>query len=255
MSDRPDDWILPENMARQASEGIGVYGAYSAYERGEDAGSIAAHAVVDDAYALRYARNLRALLARLGRPLRGNVLDAGCAIGTITNALGRCLGPDGRAFGLDLSQPAIRVARRRYPACTFEARSCDDLSAYPDGFFDLVHLREFYPFTRSDDASVHLRFLEAFLPKLGTGGAVAAVQVVNRKGLADTFEELSTGCRRPGYDHALRRIVAPLRLYRHTGDAAYRPGIYPIISLAALGIERARPGSLSFLYLFRRKAG
>ena len=79
----------------------------------------------------------------------GPILDVGCGIGTVTHAIRAACGPGTDCQGIDLSESAIRVARRRYADCAFRVASADDLGAFADGTFSLVHAREFYPFTRS----------------------------------------------------------------------------------------------------------
>lgn len=240
------------DLVNVVENGEGVWGFFDAVAEGADKGSVEPFAIVDDDYALAYARNLQRHLGALGAAPSGNLLDVGCALGTITNALNTVNEGDGVSWGLDVSSSATDLAAAQYPRCRFIASLADDLSVFDDGFFNLIHAREFYPFSRFADADYHTHFLTTFLPKLAPGGAVAAVQIVERQGLADSFLELSRRCRQLGYARALRRVVVPYRLYRHFGNAAYLPGVYGALSLLGRGLEAFRPGLVSYLYYFQK---
>jgi SAM-dependent methyltransferase len=45
----------------------------------------------------------------------GSVLDVGCGTGSTTLAVARVLGPQGRAIGVDISEPMLALARTRAP--------------------------------------------------------------------------------------------------------------------------------------------
>jgi len=240
-------------MAEQAVAGEGVFGAYDAFENGTDEKTIAAHGIVDDAYAQVYARNFCNLIRRNGAPLAGPILDVGCGIGTVTHAIRAACEPGTECQGIDLSA-AIRVARGRYAGCAFRVASADDLGAFADGAFSLIHAREFYPFTRSADAGMHARILAEFAAKLMPGGSVAAVQIVERAGLADGLAELAKQAPGLGFESVARRVMVPNRAYRRLGRAAYGPGLYAFISAVGGVCENLQPGRVSYAYLFRKAA-
>ena len=145
MTNPDPEWMLPDRMRGQAARGEGVFGAYDAFAAGTDARAIEHHAVVDDAYARLYAGNLLGHLRALGLRPDGPLLDAGCAIGTLTDALRAGLGEGSTADGIDLSETAIRVAETRYPCCRFAVLSADDLGRFPDRHFALIHARGVLP--------------------------------------------------------------------------------------------------------------
>ncbi len=248
------EWATPERMAEQAATGEGVFGAYEAFEKGTDEKTIGAHGIVDDAYALVYARNLVDLLRRQGASMAGPILDVGCGIGTVTNAIRTACGSGTDCQGIDLSASAIRVARRRYADCAFRAGSADDLGTFADGAFSLIHAREFYPFTRSADAGLHARFLAEFATKLMPGGSVAAVQIIGRAGLADSLAALAKQVPGLGFESAARRVMVPNRAYRRLGRTAYGAAFYEIVSAASATFESFRPGRASYVYLFSKAA-
>ena len=67
------------------------------------------------------------------------VLDVGCSSGYLVRLLAAAAGPSGSVTGLDPSEAALAYARRRAPAgASFTAGVAQDLSAFPDGTFDVV---------------------------------------------------------------------------------------------------------------------
>ena len=257
-------WVLPENLRKQEARdrakvdagdlNVGHCGAYYAYRAGIDKTLIETHAITDDAYALEYARNIVALLESMGADFGGNVLDAGCGIGFVTNALAK-VNSGGRTFGLDLSEDAIIAAADRYADCAFSAQSADELDNFEDGFFDTIHSREFYPFTRVDDGDLHARFLQAFAAKLKPGGAVLLQMITEPHGLCNTFGGLEDRLRGFGFDRIERKVVVPLRLFRKVGALAYAAPFYGGILLAGMVLERIKPGRVGYLYFLRKSPG
>lgn len=207
-----DEHYLPENLRKQESAGgaEGHTGAYRAYAEGGDRSLIQSHAVVEDSLAEAYARLARGVCRDLGHELGPDMLDAGCAVGTITDAFRR-LGF--RACGLDLSVKAIEAARRERPACEFLAESIDDEKVLTGRLFDVVHAREFYPFTRVSDPEVHARLLAGFARRLKPGGAAVVSQLVEPgKGLELTLPGLESRMAELGFARHLTAPLAPLKL-------------------------------------------
>jgi SAM-dependent methyltransferase len=250
-----EKWIEPAELKKQLvrdrqAVDSGVYDpygsdftAYYAYRKGISRDYIVPHAMVADRDALDYVLDVEKRLARLKLNLKGELLDVGCAIGTITNALAR-RNPGGRTSGLDISDDAIAVARAQYPHCSFHSQAADDPSVFPDGYFDLIHAREFYPFTRTDDLETHRRYLDHFLRKLKPRGIIVLSMVKRGKGFFTNYKELAAERRGEMLDlgeHPLmmktyRRMKLPLWL----GD----PLTY--ITNRLLGRET------SYLWVFRK---
>ncbi len=254
--------FLPEELRQQEKKarniidaggtGGGHLGAYYAYRTGANKGLIEPHGVIDDEYALGYARNIRALLKSMGHDAEADFfLDAGCGIGVITNAFA-ALNTSGRTFGLDLSEDGIAIARENYPACTFNAQSADELDNFEDNFFDVIHTREFYPFTRSNDDDFHLGFFRAFHTKLKSGGIVLVSTVTVPKGLCNTFDRLAGPLRDIGYDKFMKKIVVPMRLTKKLGVWPYAPPFYWSVVLAGHLLDRLHPGRVGLMYVVRK---
>jgi len=60
------------------------------------------------------------LLDRLDPQPGERVLDLGCGTGELTAEIGRAVGPEGEAVGIDQSAEMITSAREAHPECRFE---------------------------------------------------------------------------------------------------------------------------------------
>lgn len=243
------------SLAVQARDGIGVYGCYNEFEKSGDITVIESHNVTGDAYAFLYARNLLLQLGRIGIALKGRVLDAGCGIGTITHGLKRLMGDGDEVFGIDLSESAIRVAQSCYTDCSFRVQQATELDAFEDGSLDLIHAREFYPFTRTKNVDIHMEILSAFHRKLAPGGCAISVQIMEDEGLGQSLPHLREPCRELGFDRVRRHVMVPLRLYGRIGPRAHKGPFPALITLAGLTLEKFRPGTVSYLFEFRKGSG
>ena len=91
------------------------------------------------AFGGRRGRVYRRIVELSGAAPGDRVLDVGCSGGYLARLLAAAAGPSGSVTGLDPSEAAIAHARRRAPAgAAFVTGVAQDLSAFPDGSFDLV---------------------------------------------------------------------------------------------------------------------
>lgn len=54
-------------------------------------------------------------------------------------------------MGCDILEAAVTIARNKYPECKFQVFNGRNAASLGSERFDVVHMREFYPFTRSSD--------------------------------------------------------------------------------------------------------
>lgn len=95
--------------------------------------------VTSIAFGGRRRRVYRQVTALSGTGPGDRVLDVGCSSGYLTRLLAAAAGPTGAVTGLDPSEAAIAYARRRGPAGPeYVVGVAQDLSAFPDGTFDVV---------------------------------------------------------------------------------------------------------------------
>jgi ubiquinone/menaquinone biosynthesis C-methylase UbiE len=95
--------------------------------------------VTSIAFGGRRRRVYRRVVELSGTGPGDRVLDVGCSSGYLVRLLAAVAGPSGSVTGLDPSDAAIAYARRRAPVgASFTAGVAQDLSAFPDGTFDVV---------------------------------------------------------------------------------------------------------------------
>lgn len=105
---------------------------------------------------------------------RGKALDVACGCGYMTD----CLLTSGfDSIGFDISKEAIALAQENYPDISF---FCGDGTKPKDYFskpqFDLIHIREFHPFTRVDNFDFQIEIINQYLDVLNDNGLIVICQ-------------------------------------------------------------------------------
>jgi SAM-dependent methyltransferase len=133
--------------------------------------------LLDGHFVADATRELRDGLAETYRRYAGapvtSILDAGCGPGASSLALAR-LFPDAQVVGIDVEEPALRLAEhlaREEPRCRFEHQGLEDYS--PGRSFDLIQCRAVL-----EHVFDPRRGLERVLDLLGPGG-IAYVETPN----------------------------------------------------------------------------
>lgn len=228
------EWILPENLRKQEAKereevdlgkfnGLGDFGSYYGFRTGMNKKWIEPHAVFADKTASDYVESLDIYARSKGISLNGKIIDIGCAVGSITNALSS-KNPNGETSGLDISQDAIQYARTKYNKCKFYCRSADDLDVFPDNYFDVIHCSEFYPFTRTNDIDYQLKYLKLFYGKLREGGSLILRMVAPKsEGLCNSYRRIADEVKAIGYKSAIKRSM--LFKYKYPSKLLNRLGI------------------------------
>lgn len=242
--EKDEEWLLPENLRRQEKEEIakvdrgldasgGDFGSYYHLLKDQKDDWARLHAVIDGDEAELYAEQVAATVEAEGAlPKDLSLLDVGCGPGPITDALHRRFG--GSATGVDISESAIEYGRRRYSDCRFWATGVDESLVLPEKY-DVIHAREFYPFTRTGDLETHRRYLDILFRHLKDGGRVILALLNTRKSLAANADALAP---------ARRILVASDRFSRWLPLAAAR-------SLTWAG-QRLCGQPSRYFYLWRR---
>ena len=269
MIDKDSEWIFPENLKKQEKKARklidegkgntdhgGDFGSYYAYRKGINYDYIKPHACSNDHKALSYAKNLRAFLKSANLRLEGEILDVGCAIGTITNAidvLSKEKRGGGRTHGLDISEDGIEVARQKYQNCIFYEQSADDLSNFDDGSFDIIHCREFYPFTRTNDEKYHMKYLKLFYNKLKPHGFVILTMVSLDNGLVNTYEKLENRLKNIGYSDVKKNMKIPTTQYNKLfGQLLYKRPLYGLLKMVARTILTILRKRVKYFYILAK---
>jgi len=232
------EWILPENLKEQEKterakvdqgtfHGEGDFGSYYAYLKGLNLEFINSHAIINEHQVSEYVRHIRAILKEFNLRLEGNIIDLGCAIGTITSAING-VSKGGITYGLDISEDAITVAKTKYPNCIFIHRQADELDDFDDKYFDVIHAREFYPFSRTNDRDYQSEYLRLFHSKLKSGGYVVLVMFREKKGLCYTYEKLSGELMDIGYSIFEEKQMVSSKIFKLFGRLSYNKILYPL---------------------------
>lgn len=264
MIEKESEWILPENLKKQEErerkavengifDGGGDFGSYYAYFKGINYDFIKPHAVSDDQTAFKYAEHITFLLEKHNLKLEGNVIDIGCAIGTITNGISQ-FNKNGKTYGLDISEDSIQVAKKKYPNCIFSCQSADNLNNFDNEYFDVIHAKEFYPFTRTNDIQYHFKYLKLFGSKLKPRGFVVLQMVALDKGFCNTYKKLSQELSDIGYSPIKRYPMIPNRFVSLLGKLSYNKFFYPILILTSqILFWIIRRGRFGYLYILTKK--
>lgn len=101
------------------------------------------------------------------------ILDVGCGAGFITNALKKAH-PQAEVMGIDLALDGIEFAKESFKECSFMQIAVDE-KLNLNRTFDVVHVREFYPFTRIDDWDMMRDILKALLKHVSPGGTLIVI--------------------------------------------------------------------------------
>lgn len=247
-----EEWIRADNLKRREKEDIeevrkggdgsgGDFGSYYALLTGRNTEWVKAHAVSDENYLSSYARQLGRLLRDEGVERAGlRLLDVGCGPGLLTRTLARGL-PGCRARGIDISESAIEYGRRQHPDCRFDAVSVDGSMELGERF-DVVHAREFYPFTRTGDLEFHRTHVEALARHVDAAGVLVLTLLSAPKSLAGSAASLATALEAAGMTPFRRVILANARIPRW---------VPPAVARAATALFAGRRG-LTHFYVSRR---
>lgn len=264
MIEKESEWILPENLKKQQEherievengtfDGTGDFGSYYSYLLGINYEFVKPHAVSSDQTALENVIHVSFLLNKNNLKLEGNVIDIGCAIGTITNGINQ-LNKNGLTYGLDISEDSIKVAFNKYPNCIFHCQSADNLDNFDNRYFDVIHAKEFYPFTRTNDIHYHLKYLRLFHAKLSPQGFLLLHMVALDVGFCNTYKKLSKELSEIGYSSIIRYTMIPNKLFKIFGKYSYNDIFYRIFLLIfQLFFWVTRRGGFNYLYILTKK--
>ncbi len=208
---------------------------------------------LDEERADEYVRNLQAFLLLNGWRLGGNIIDVGCSVGTITNAIDK-VNAGGQTTGLDFSADAIEYARKHYPKVKWYAQSADDMSNFPADSFDIIHAREFYPLDRTNDLEHHLHYIKTFHSKLKPGGMLILDLRNLKECFSNTYKKLAPNLAEIGYLPVIKKQVIRHAFFKIFGEKSYNVSLLNLLlRLISTIISHLTRIKLNYFYIYIKK--
>lgn len=134
------------------------------------------------------------------------LFDVGCGLGFISNEIAKNLGYN-NVYCADPSPSTKDFINLEFPELNFIY--CD-IANIPDkfnGFFDIVYLREVYPFTRTNNIEIHKKLLKKLFAITKKNGMVILEQIKTENNIFNNLKKLD-------YEYNIKRII-PNRLLKN----------------------------------------
>ena len=173
------DWWSVKNLKKMESKSLGVedldeleaYGDFGSYRRvllGDDIkrSMLASHNSLESRYTVLYCHRL----LKVSVDNISSILDVGCGMGYTANELTK-LYTNAKVVAVDISSDAIKYGQKNFPRVDFVCQAVDPEGS-TIGDFDFIYAIEFYPFTRTGDLNVHVKYVRYLLSQLNAGGSL-----------------------------------------------------------------------------------
>ena len=135
-----------------------------------------------------------------------NLFDVGCGLGFITNEIAKNLGYK-NVYCSDPSPSAKDFIKLEFPNLNFIYSDIENIPDEFNNFFDIVYLREVYPFTRNNDIELHKKLLKRLFAITKKNGLVVLEQIKGEKNIFNNLKKLD-------YEHSIKRLI-PKRLLKN----------------------------------------
>lgn len=205
MTNDEGEWWSPESLAareREVRTGStsdsadlrNDFASYRALASGLDpqASGLHQHNEVERWRIDTVCRDYEAIIRRKLRYSPKRIADLGCGAGFTTDGLHRTW-PDATVTGFDVSHDAIDYARKRWTACTFVEGAIVTDGTLDGAPYDVILCQEFYPFSRTSNASVHTTWLQLLRGSLSHRGvALILVWSGTRNSINDSYRTIQS---------------------------------------------------------------
>ena len=135
-----------------------------------------------------YATRLEIFINSFLRRHSVDFLDCGCGLGYIARELSKL--SKHNVYYCDPSDSVKKIHNKIFPKENFFQSDIENLNNYKNRF-DLIYLREVYPFTRSDNYKNQKKLIKILNNKLNTNGLLIFEQIKNKEDLFDNLSRLS----------------------------------------------------------------
>jgi 2-polyprenyl-3-methyl-5-hydroxy-6-metoxy-1,4-benzoquinol methylase len=123
---------------------------------------IDSHTQIKDAF--YFANRLEKYIKNYFKLTSVRILDCGCGLGYITRELDNVNEFD--VYGADPSISAKKISKKLFQDNNFINCEIKNIPKKYNNFFDIIYLREVYPFTRQNDLKLHKKLLSVLFKKM-----------------------------------------------------------------------------------------
>ena len=107
-----------------------------------------------------------------------NILDVGCGLGFTASAL-KNVYKSANVTGIDISKDAIEFAKKKFPECDFYCNAIDPNDTKQHLPYDLITAFEFYPFSRTENMSDHIAYINHLTKNMPEQSCLVIFQLWN----------------------------------------------------------------------------
>ena len=135
-----------------------------------------------------YAKRLEIFISSYLRRHSIDFLDCGCGLGFISRELSKLT--KHKIYYCDPSDSVKKIHDKIFPSENFFQSDIENLNNHKKKF-DLIYLREVYPFTRNNNYKNQEKLIKVLNDKLNINGLLIFEQIKNKKDLFDNLSKLS----------------------------------------------------------------
>ena len=129
-----------------------------------------------------------AQIIRRRRATFARVLDVGSGLGFVTAELAKQF-RESVVSGLEMSKDGVDLANESFPHLEFQCLAWEPTTRLSKKY-DLIHCREFYPFTRTSSVEFCLNYLRSFSENLLEGGILAVTLIDKPESLYEVLPKV-----------------------------------------------------------------
>ena len=175
--EKDSQWILAKNLSKfeklQTTGELDAgsdFGSYRLLNLGKGNNQIEAHCTVGKASVL-YVKFLKSVFLKYFINFNNlKIADLGCGPGFVSKEIAASLNKS-TVYGYDLSNDGIQYAQKNFPNCKFQVLGIEPDTDYQIKF-DIIHAKEFYPFTRTASKEFHCSYITGLLKNLSPEGII-----------------------------------------------------------------------------------
>jgi len=134
------------------------------------------------------------------------LFDVGCGLGFISNEIAKNLGYK-NVYCSDPSPSTKDFIKLEFPNLNFIYSDIENIPDEFNNFFDIVYLREVYPFTRTNDIELHKKLLKKLFAITKKNGLVVLEQIKGDQNIFNNLKNLH-------YEYSVKRLI-PIRLLKN----------------------------------------